>query len=386
MRPISTLAVMALMVVLVLVPRPLPVHGADAGDKHKAIELEMKRKASVAKALKWIASKQQADGSWTEFDNQYPITMTAISGMALLMEGSTIRKGKYKDNIRKAVTFLKQQANHKNGMIGKPDTPGESGRYMFGHGFAMMFLASVYGKEEGEGRKELEQILVKAAQFSHDGQTRRKSWRNEKIDVGGWGYVSAREGHNFDEGSSTVTQVQALRAVRNAGITVPPNAIPMAVEYLKDSTNGEGGITYRLDQGARGQGEGKPALTAAAISCGFSAGEYKSEEVKKWFKFCQSRLGGVGRARFGHDEYSQYYYAQAVYILGDDGWGKLFPKDDKKDWVTWTRYKETAFTALFRSQDADGSWTGGHVGPKFITAFHACILQLDDAALPLYRR
>jgi hypothetical protein len=75
----------------------------------------------------------------------------------------------------------------------------------------------------------------------------------------------------------------------------------MAVEYLKDSTNEEGGLIYSLATGGGGRGEGKPALTAAAIACGFSAGQYKSEEVKKWFKFCQSRLPSGG-----HDEYTNY--------------------------------------------------------------------------------
>ncbi len=391
MRLISYLAVVALGSALLLVPAAPSARGADDDARKKAAaELELKRKAAVGKALKWIASKQSGDGSWAAFGNQYPITMTALSGMALLMEGSTVREGKYKDNIRNAVKYLKGQAKNGNGLIGRPDTPGEAGRYMYGHGFAMMFLACVYGEEEeGEGRKELEQILVKAAQFSHDAQTRRKSWRNRAVDVGGWGYVSAKEGNNFDEGSVTITQVQALRAVRNAGITVPPAAIPMAIEYLKDSTNGEGGVIYSLGNGGGGgQGEGKPALTAAAIACGFSAGQYKSEEVKKWFKFCQSRISGLGsNARFGHDEYTHYYYAQAVYILGDDGWGKLYPNDtDKAHWVTWTKYKESVFPSLFSSQSGEGSWTGGHVGPEFITAVYACLLQLDDAALPLYSR
>ena len=38
-----------------------------------------------------------------------------------------------------------------------------------------------------------------------------------------------------------------------------------------------------------GGGE-RPALTAAAISCGFSAGEYKSELCKKWFKYCSTAI------------------------------------------------------------------------------------------------
>ena len=74
-------------------------------------------------------------------------------------------------------------------------------------------------------------------------------------------------------------------------------------------------------------GGDRPSLTAAAIACLFSAGEYKDELVKKWLKYCQTAIPlglGGGGVRIGHDEYTHYYYAQAVYILGDDGWEKLF--------------------------------------------------------------
>ena len=42
---------------------------------------------------------EQADGHWEANGGQYPTTMTALAGMALLMEGSTIREGKYSQNI-----------------------------------------------------------------------------------------------------------------------------------------------------------------------------------------------------------------------------------------------------------------------------------------------
>ena len=88
--------------------------------------------------------------------------MTGLAGMALLMEGSTIREGKYGDNIRRAVDWLMARAQP-NGMIGNPNIPGEAGRYMYGHGFAMLFLSCVYGEEEeGERRRKLEDILTRA--------------------------------------------------------------------------------------------------------------------------------------------------------------------------------------------------------------------------------
>src|SRR5262249_47272329 len=155
-------------------------------------------------------------------------------------------------------------------------------------------------------RAKLVKILEKACKYTHDAQTSR----------GGWGYISAKDGSNFDEGSVTVTQMQGLRAARNAGIIVPEDAIKKGIKYLSDSTDPDGRVQYSLAWGGGGRGAGRPALTAAAICCGFSAGEYKGELVKKWIKYCRDRLT-IGGARMGHDEYTHYYYAQVVYVLGD---------------------------------------------------------------------
>jgi len=296
--------------------------------------------------------------------------------MSLLCEGSTIREGKYKDNIKRAVDWLMARSMP-NGMIGNPNIPGEAGRYMYGHGFGMLFLASVVGDEEdADRRRKLVDILERAAKFSFDAQTNR----------GGWGYISAKEGSNFDEGSVTVTQVQALRAARNAGIAVPPDVIKMALKYLQDSTNEQGGVIYSL--GGGGGGDGRPALTAAAVSCGFSAGEYNSPLVKKWLKFCQNHvpIGLGGANRFGHDEYTHYYYAQAMYVLGDAGWAKLFPGSKESEQLGWTKYKKAVFDNLKNTQGTDGSWNGGHVGPVFITGVYLTVLQLDKSTLPIYQR
>lgn len=339
----------------------------------------------IKKALDWLVKQQAKDGHWEAFGGQYPITMTALGGMALLMEGSTLREGKYRDNLRRAVDFLMARCQP-NGLIGNPNFPGEAGRYMYGHGFGMLFLASVYGEEEeGERRRRLEAILVRAGKFTFEAQTRRETTKEGKTIVfGGWGYLSAKEGNNFDEGSVTITQVQALRAARNAGIEVPTEAIKRSIAYLEQCTNTQGGVIYSY--GGGGGGEGRPALTAAAISCGFSSGDYDSPLVKKWLKFCQQHLSHLGNGRIGHDEYTQYYWSQAIYILGDDGYGKLFPESDPKDRLTWSGYRKATFDYLARSQGADGSWSGGHVGPIYITAVHLAILQLDNATLPIYQR
>jgi hypothetical protein len=144
------------------------------------------------------------------------------------------------------------------------------------------------------------------------------------------------------------------------------------------------------ERGAPVGGE-RPALTAAAIACFFSAGEYKDENVKKWFKYCQTAIpvGGGGGARLGHDQYTHYYYGQACYVLGDDGWEKFFGQTPAEQRVTWSKYKEGMFEHLVRTQNSDGSWPGGggfSVGPVYSTAIYSTLLQLERNAVPFYMR
>ena len=66
-----------------------------------------------------------------------------------------------------------------------------------------------------------------------------------------WGYVSAADGQGFDEGSVTITQMQGLRAARNAGIAVPAKVIDNAKKYLEECTTEDGGVIYSLGMGRR---------------------------------------------------------------------------------------------------------------------------------------
>src|SRR5262245_2498301 len=251
-------------------------------------EIPEKYRETVRKGLEWLASKQTDKGSWGANGDQYPVSMTALAGMALLMEGSTVREGKYSKHIRKAVDWLmvrSQKGNQRDGLIGDPTHPTETGRYMYGHGFALLFLASVYGDEENPQRRaELKDILTRAVKYTANAQSTQ----------GGWYYTAKGDppGSDNDEGSVTITQVQALRAARNAGIPVPKDTIKKAQDYLKNSTTERGGVVYSLGRGgfkAPAGGE-RPALTAAAIACAFGAGDYSSDLCKKWFKYCAQAI------------------------------------------------------------------------------------------------
>src|SRR5215468_8021931 len=106
-------------------------------------------KRAVEKGLEHLDKTQHRDGHWDANGGQYPTTMTALGGMVLLMEGSTIKDGKYAENIRKAVDwFMEPGRCQRNGLIGNPNNATEAGRYMYGHGFGLLFLSQIYGEEE----------------------------------------------------------------------------------------------------------------------------------------------------------------------------------------------------------------------------------------------
>jgi hypothetical protein len=338
----------------------------------RADDVPEKYRPAVQKGLDWLVKQQHKDGHWTAQGGQYPISMTALAGMALLAEGSTARKGKYAEPIRRAVGWLIERSQT-DGLIGDPQNPGEGGRYIFGHGYSMAFLAAAQADLPAEQRKKVKDVLNRAVQFAAAARTPR----------GGWGYVAAKDGGNFDEGACTIAQMQGLLAARAAGIPVPREVMKQAHDYFNKSTTAQGGIIYSLSQGAAVGGE-RPALTAGAL--GISADGGNVQLASKWYKYCRNAIPIAPAARFGFDDYTTYYYAQAVYGLGDKGWAKLFPQDQEKDQITWSKYRAVIFDHLMKNQGADGSWTGTQVGPVFTTSLYLIVLQLDKGAVPVQQR
>lgn len=310
---------------------------------------------SVGRALEFLAREQRRQGYWEANGGQYRVAMTALAGNALLCEGSTAMRGRYAQQIRLAVDYLLEMANEETGLIGFKDDY----HYTYGHGFSMLFLSQVFGEEDdAERRTELKKVLTKAVEFSALAQTAR----------GGWGYVSAKDQPNFDEGSTCITQVQGLRACRNAGIAVPTEVVEKAKKYIQDCTTVDGGVQYSI----RGGGA-RPPITAAAVAAMFNAGDYESGHVSKLMKYCERNIdSGQSAARFfGHWHYTHYYYSQVKYRLGDEAWDKYFESISKQ---------------ILRKQTASGSWKEGHIGEVYTTAINATILQLDNGYLPIYQR
>ena len=208
--------------------------------------------------------------------------------------------------------------------------------------------------EDPDRARTLHQVLARGIELTGRAQSRD----------GGWIYTPTGGG---DEGSVTITQVQALRSCRNAGLAVPKDVIDRAMQYLVDSQNSDGGIRYALRQ--RG-GTSRVPITAAAVCCWFNAGAYTDPHALKALAYCKDEMK-PGRALRGHDYYGHFYFAQALYISSDPYWKEYYPA--RRDF-------------LLSQQLPDGSWYGDGVGDIYGTAIALVILQLPFNQLPIMQQ
>ncbi len=308
---------------------------------------------SIRSGLDYLARTQSSRGQWNT--PPYPVALAALAGTALICSGSTTTQGPYAKQIARCADFLVSKSRS-NGLIGDP---GTDIRYTYGHGFAMLFLSQLLG-EEGydERRSDFIDVLNRAVDFCAKAQTT----------AGGWGYVSARDGANYDEGSTTITQVQGLRGCRNAGISVPAEVIENAIKYIYDCKNDDGGISYSSKQ----MGTSRPAITAAALAALYNAGDYDSKQVPQMLKYSREMLHNLTdeSAAFGHWHYTYLYYSQVVYRQGD------------REWVP---FRDRLYERIVSEQKSDGSWDG-QISEVYITACNLIMLQLDHGLLPIYQR
>jgi hypothetical protein len=305
---------------------------------------------AVEKGLAWLAKSQGADGSWGSegAQGEYRMAMTGLAGLAFLSAGHQPGRGPYGAKIEKAIRFiLKNQ--QRDGLI---TTPNDS-QSMYGHGFAMTFLAEAYGTDlSDELNGKIRACLTLAVKLTDRAQS---SW-------GGWYYSPNTES---DEGSVTITQVQALRACANVGIPVPPKTMRNALSYIHKSQNPDGGIRYT----ARSGGGATPALTAAGAELLMMAGQYETKETKKAIEYLKRNLVGAN-TQGSHDFYTNFYGTQAMIQIGGE---------------EWERYYRDLRKRLLTNQGSAGSWSGD-VGSTYCTAIAVMILSLPYTYLPIFQR
>ncbi|MFH1226540.1 MAG: prenyltransferase/squalene oxidase repeat-containing protein [Planctomycetota bacterium] len=314
---------------------------------------------SVERGLAYLKQTQQPNGSWIckvgyKLNDSYigtdneNVAVTALSGIAFMAQGNLPGRGKYGLEVSKAVDFILSCARDTDGYITK------HGSRMYEHAFATLFLAEVYGMSP---REDIKNKLKKATYLIVASQN------NE----GGWRYQPAPIDADI---SVTVTTVQALRAARNIGISVPKETIDNAISYIKKCSRQDGRFEYQLPTSRYGL-----ALTAAGVTALMSAGEYDAPEVKRGLTSILDALtkpNNPDRLTYGdyHYFYAHYYSVQAMHHAGGQ---------------YWDTYLSLVQSDLLPRQLPDGSWIDD-VGKPYATSMACIILQVENDYLPIIQK
>ena len=126
---------------------------------------------AVIKGLDYLADQQADDGSWITGGGQaYPVAMTGLAGTALLAHGDSPTRGKYAKNVQGAVEYPGPLRHARRDC--SPARRRTAAMPMHGHGFALMFLASVYGMITKESlRRQVQAAIRKAVTLTSQGQS-----------------------------------------------------------------------------------------------------------------------------------------------------------------------------------------------------------------------
>lgn len=306
-------------------------------------EITPQLEASTAKALAWLAGKQRADGSFDGGGADSAIT--SLAALAFMSDGNLPGRGKYGQNVQRALDFVLGQAQE-SGLLAAADSHG----MMYAHGFATLFLAEVYGMT---GDEMVRERLQKAIRLIHAAQNPQGGWRYspQPLDA---------------DVSVTICQVMALRAARDAGIKVEKATIDKAIVYVKKCQNDDGGFSYML-----GQGGSLFPRSAAGVATLFYAGVYTGDEIKKGVAYVEQFTPKPGRGAEdvgGHYFYGHYYAVQTMFLAGGEHWKNWFPAIREQ---------------LVRTQSDAGNWSGDN-SEEYATSMALIILQMPKRYLPVF--
>jgi hypothetical protein len=302
---------------------------------------------AVDRGLAYLASRQTDEGALATSGYGRNAAVCALAGMAWLADGSTPDRGPYGRQLVRTTDYL---ADHtlESGFVTVDES--QSHGPMYGHGFATLYLAEVYGMSP---RPDLRDKLERAVELIV---------RTQNTD-GGWRYQPRREDADL---SVTICQVMALRAARNAGLRVPRETIDRSVDYVKRSQNTDGGFRYML--------AGGPSAfprSAAGVVALYSAGVYEGAEIDRGLAYLD-RYAPSGRVNGPdtHFFYGHYYAVQAMWQTGGERWQRWYP---------------AIRDVLVERQQPNGSWIDA-ICPEYGTAMACVILQMPNNSVPIFQR
>ena len=335
---------------------------AVAEEKSK-VKMDDYTKERIDLALKWLASRQNPDGSWG--DGRYP-NNTAVTGfaiMAFLSNGQVPNQCQYrnkegKDVVQKGVNFLMASQRDDGYIVNRAGN-------MYCHGMATLALSQVWGMT---GDDDVKKCLKKAVELIIKCQSKDGS-----VNHGGWRYEPVPSGADI---SVTIMQVMALRGAKDSGIHVPDETMKRALSYINSCYDeSTGGYTYQPRSRAPGF-----ARTAAGICVLKLVGEY-DKKIDRSIEFLKASMV---RPR-EHFWYGHYYACHAMHQVGGKDWEDYY-NHIRNNFLPAKQGENRSPT---HSQSDDGSWSRQDfqsAGPVYQTSIAVIALSVPANYLPIFQR
>jgi hypothetical protein len=373
-------------------------HAVDAG----AIITSEKVDASVYRALSWLKNAQNKDGGWgagshyrqKEMDphavNSDPAT-TSLVAMALLRTENTLEKGRYSDNLKRALQFLL------NAVETCPDNrlyitqlTNTQPQTKLGRNIDVILTSQFftnllrYEIKDAQLKKRIEQALDKCIVRIQNSQDADGSWKD-----GGWAPVlqSALANNALETAKDIGRKVNddvldRSRKYQNSNFdvgtqsAVTGKAAGVMLYSLSGTTRASAQDAKKArDIVEKAKAEGKLSEVTVTygnlVKAGISAPRAKELETAYYINEASKKqalrsdvLEGFGSN--GGEEFISYLMTGESLIL-----------QGGNDWKKWYDMMENR---LVKIQNNDGSWNGHHciTSPVFCTATCVLILSIHN--------
>lgn len=361
--------------------------------------------AAVARGLRWLASVQNDNGSWSlagykrnRDENRGDAAATSLALLPFLGAGQTHEHGKYKETVAAGLKWLiKHQRANGELMYGI-----NTNAAIYAHGQASIVLIEALAMT---GDEQFREPAQKAIDYIEAFQHKHGGWRYQRNDPGdtsvlGW-------------------QLMALQSARgsNTGLRVDEATLRLADQYLDMASrryrrepyrNVPDGTLYRY---LPTDTQPKAIMTAEGLLCRMYLG-WKRDDAKMMYGvdwLIDYALPRAAKKRRGDDEIrieygtewmvdhalanprgrrsrkpSVYYFYYATQVMHHFG---------GKRWEIWNNHLRDLLIAgqqrggrYAGSWDPDDFYYGDSGGRIYVTALAICTLEVYYRHLPLFKQ
>lgn len=342
---------------------------------------------AVDRALTWVATTQNRDGSFPTMPHAQP-GVTSLCLLSFLAHGHLPGEGEYGRQLDKAVDYI-VACQKPNGLLALVSPNGErlnrnidheiGYTVCYNHAIAGLVLSEAYAMNGSEKAKKLEPVIKRAMEATLEMQ----NWPKEHPeDEGGWRYLDDYDDRDSDL-SVTGWQLMFLRSAKNAGFDVPDEPITRAIGYVRRCFRPEqGSFSYKTGN----ENRISRGMSGAGVLALAHAGLHGTPEAKlagEWIlRSGFDEYNGFGRLNGSRREDDRYHYGlltccQAMYQLGGPPWQEFYPP---------------TVHAILSGQNTPGYWEvenhfrDARFGEAYTTAICVLALGAPNQLLPVFQR